>query len=107
MEKLKHFVERHKFRLSLAGFILSTCWAVYTYISPYEQLPNLVIYQKSTSDVFTQNEPLRNEGLQVYLGGKDIQKSGLNLKIYKLKLINNGEKDISSSDFDQNSVVCK
>lgn len=97
MKKLLSFVKPHKVVIGTIWGISTTCISLYLTIWPIEQNPKLTIYQKQKFDIFTYDKPL--DGLEVLLNKSDIRKDSFNLKVYKLKIINEGKRDIRYVDY--------
>lgn len=94
---LKQFWKKHKVAIiSVWGFcttVLSLYWTIY----PLEQNAQLTCYTTSMVDVFSIDEPISE--LKVILNGKDIRKANLNLRVFRYKMVNDGDRDIKSVDY--------
>jgi len=97
MKPFLSFVKAHKVIIGAIWGIVTTLLSLYLTIWPIEQNPKLTFYQKQKFDVLTIDKPI--DELQVLLNGKDIRKDGYNLKVYKLKIINEGKRDIRDGDY--------
>ncbi len=69
--------------------------------SQFFSAPSVSAQIISEVNVLDINEPL--EDLQIAFQGENIQNKNLNLKIYRIELKNNGNTNITQSDFDQAS----
>ncbi|MGZ4056365.1 MAG: hypothetical protein ACXVDZ_18250 [Bacteroidia bacterium] len=86
-------------RYNLFIGLLLTIIGLWLTISPPSQNPHLSIsYQKV--DLIKLNET--NKDLKVFFRGKDIEKEKLNLKVYIVKLFNDGKSDIQPQQYDSN-----
>ncbi|HEY5220800.1 MAG TPA: hypothetical protein VIJ29_01450 [Candidatus Paceibacterota bacterium] len=72
-------------------------WVGYNQIFQY---PSVLSQITNETNVFDVNAPIQD--LQVLFQGNDIQQNNLNLRIYEVKVINNGGTNITQNDFDQN-----
>lgn len=97
---MKKFLEEKKFLLSIIGLVISTGWALTTYFYPSSQNPNLIYYQKNVFDAITLDQPIDN--LTLCFNGDDIRKNGLNIKVFTLKMINDGKSAIRENDYSKN-----
>jgi hypothetical protein len=79
---------------------LGTIFGIVSYFVPLNQNPNLTYFQKSVVNVFSLNDSIND--LQIFFKGEDLRKQRLNLKVYTIKLINNGKSDISLEQYDKN-----
>lgn len=61
--------------------------------------PNVFSQISNEINVLDINEPLKD--LQIIFQGDNIQKENLNLRIYRVKIENNGGTNITQNDFDQ------
>ena len=96
---MKLFIKKYSQGISIAIGIFGILLALYQYFYPIERNANLTIYQKSTFDAFQINKEI--ERLKVFFDSTNIQNAGLNLKVYKLKLVNNGDIDINKDLYDE------
>jgi hypothetical protein len=101
MKKIIKFIEEKKFIISTIGLVLSTSWGLYIYFNPSNQNPNIVYYQKNVFDAVTLNQPIDN--LTLCFNGDDIRKDSLNIRVFTLKMINDGKRDIGENDYSKNA----
>jgi hypothetical protein len=73
---------------------------IYTYFNQVK--PNMQYEIVNESNVFDIHKPLKD--LTILLKDEDIQKKDLNLKIYTIKISNNGYIDILQGHFDSNII---
>lgn len=92
-----NFLKKHKVIIGSIWAFLTTCLSIYWGIYPINHNPKLTIYEKSKIDAFTLEKPI--DELQIFVNGRNIEKDNLNLKVYRFKLINNGERDIRNVDY--------
>lgn len=79
----------------IVGVILGI-WTGYDQIFKTTSIFSQIISEVNVLDI---NEPLKD--LQIIFQGKNIQEEKLNLKIYRVKVENNGGTNITQNDFDQ------
>lgn len=99
--QLWNFLKKHKVIIGSVWAFLTTCLSIYWGIYPINHNPKLTIFEKNKIDAFTLKKPI--DELQIFVNGRDIEKDNLNLKVYRFKLINNGERDIRNVDY---SNIC-
>jgi hypothetical protein len=92
-----NFIKKHKILIGAIWGISTTLISLYLGFFPPEKESKLTIYQKAKLDVFTLQDPI--DELQILIHGKNIRKDSLNLKVYKLKLINDGDRDIKANEY--------
>lgn len=78
--------------------VLLGIWAGYVQI--FKQQPSIFSQIISEINVLDINEPLQD--LQILFQQDNIQERNLNLRIYRVKIENNGSTNITQNDFDQN-----
>jgi hypothetical protein len=78
--------------------VFSTVFAIYGYYYPSNQNPDIKIIQKNITNVFEIKDD--NKDLKIFFKEKDILKENLNLKVVTLKIINDGNSDVSPNNFD-------
>jgi len=71
-------------------------WAGYDQIFKKTSIFSQIVSEVNVLDI---NEPLKD--LQIIFQGENIQEGKLNLKIYRVKIENNGGTNITQNDFDQ------
>ncbi len=96
-----NFFKKHKIVIGSVWAFVTTCLSLYWGVYPIEHNPELTFYEKNKIDAFNLKRPI-NE-LQIFVNGRNIEQDNLNLKVYRFKLINNGDKDIRSIDYSNNS----
>lgn len=96
---MKLFIKKYSQGISISIGVIGILLALYQYFYPIERNANLTVYQKSTFDAFQINKEI--ERLKVFFDSTNIQNAGLNLKVYKLKLVNNGDVDINTDLYDE------
>ena len=69
------------------------------YLALREKKPSVTYEITSDYNVLDIHKPLKD--LAILFRGQDIKENKLNLRIYSIKVINDGEVDIRQSDFDQ------
>lgn len=74
--------------LGVIGFL----FGFITYFYPIPQSPKLVFYEKQNVDVYKLNDPLND--LEITFKGVDLRKQKKGLKVYSIKLINEGKTGI-------------
>lgn len=82
----------------IAGFAI-LLGVIVGYREFFGNQPNIFAQITSEINVLDINEPLRD--LQIIFQGNNIQKENLNLRIYRVKIENNGRTNITQNDFDQ------
>jgi hypothetical protein len=102
MRKLWNYVINNKIVIGTIWGIATTIISLYLGFYPPEKESLLTVYQINSFDAFTVKTA--SPDLQILLNGQDIRKDSLNLKVFKLKLINNGDQDIKESDFDREGI---
>lgn len=92
---------QEKYNWGVIGLIASLVFGLFGLYAYFNQLEPSMQYEViSESNVFDVHKPLDN--LTILLNQEDIQKKNLNLKIYTIKISNNGYVNILQSDFDKN-----
>lgn len=75
-------------------------FGMYTYYHPNNQDPIIIINQKDDFNLFKLNDTI--ESLNVLYKGQDIRKQKLNLRVFKLRLSNEGKTDLTPVQYDKN-----
>lgn len=75
--------------------LFGVLFAIYSYFDSTNKKVHLAFYQYSTTDFFQKDKKI--EPLSVFYKDTDLQKNDLNIKIFRIKLLNNGDTDISES----------
>jgi len=86
------YLKKYKTVILSGLTVFSVGFALYTYFKPLKSAPKLTYYQKEVIDAFKENKQLSK--LKILYDGKDIKKDSLNLKLYRLKLVNDGDVHI-------------
>lgn len=74
--------------------------AIWSAYDQYLKRPSIFSQIVSEINVLDINRPLRD--LQILFKGNNIREKNLNLRIYRVKIDNNGGTNITQNDFDQN-----
>jgi len=91
------FIKKYRRHLNITWTIITTVLAFWLTFYPPSQDAKVFLYQKSKVDIFAVNDPVSE--LKVILDGQDLQKEKLNIKIVKIKLINEGRSDVDPDDY--------
>lgn len=84
------YIKKHNVVISLILAVLGFGYAIYEHYNPLSS--SLNYYLKETFNVISFKKDVDN--LEVFFNGENIKKNSLNLKIYKLRLRNDGDKEI-------------
>ena len=95
-EKIKKWSVRIWWLIVAFGLIFGI---VVGYNEYFGEQPSIFSQITSEVNVLDINEPLKD--LQIIFQGDNIQEKGLNLRIYRVKIENNGGTNITQNDFDQ------
>jgi hypothetical protein len=79
--------------------IIGLLFAFYAYFFPIERQGKLSFLLSDSTNVFAVNKPI--DELTVLIGKRNIASDSLDLKIFKFRLINNGQKNILPDFYDQ------
>lgn len=82
-------------QISLFIGLFGVLFAIYSHLDSTNKKVHLAFYQYSTTDFFQKDKKI--EPLSVFYKDIDLQKNDLNIKIFRIKLLNNGDTDISES----------
>lgn len=96
---MKAFIN-HNPQISFFIGLFGVLFAIYSYFDSINKNVHLAFYQYSTTDFFQKDKKI--EPLSVFYKDIDLQKNDLNIKIFRIKLLNNGDTDISESFYDKN-----
>jgi len=101
MKKIKIFKE--KIAWSIMGVLLAIIFGGVTiYSVVHEKKPNISYEITNEANVLDVRKPLKD--LSISFQGEDIQKENLNLRIYTIKVKNNGELDILQGQYDAGDI---
>ncbi|MFH1238962.1 MAG: hypothetical protein V1653_02495 [bacterium] len=81
--------------IPVVGLIASLYFGVY-----YERKPNISLVVLNSINVLDVHEPVKD--LSIEFQGKDIQKEELSLRIFKVKMVNDGSVNILQNQYDMN-----
>jgi hypothetical protein len=92
-----------KYALGFLGVVATIIFGVFGLYSIFhEKQPSILFDITGESNVLDVREPLRD--LAISFQGQDIQQKNLNLRIFTVRVENNGEVDILQGHYDQNEV---
>jgi hypothetical protein len=97
LSKIKHFYRKYGEITSFSIGIFGLVFGLIQYFYPYSSKADLKYFLKESIDVISIKENI--EALKVYFNDRDIRKDSLNLKIFKIRLKNDGRSPVSQSDY--------
>jgi hypothetical protein len=100
--KFWNWIKGNKIIIGTIWGVATTCISLWLTFSPIDQNPKLTFYEQYKWDAFSLNEPY--DELQILLKGRDLRKDSLNIKIFRVKLINEGKRDIKNIDYFSESL---
>ena len=101
-EKKRRPWSKWGFWLALALFIISFGWGIYqTYF--YKQKPNLVVDILTNEELLNLKEPIDN--LKILYKDIDLKQQKKNVTILTFRISNNGNGDITSNLYDENTPL--
>lgn len=86
-----------KYRIGTIWAVLTSIYGVCITIWPFDNNPKITFYEISKQDVFSLRDTIGS--LKIYCNGVDLRKSGLGLRTYTVKLINEGKSDVKIGDY--------
>jgi hypothetical protein len=101
MKKIEIFGERIPW--SFIGVLFALAFGIFgIYSWLHERKPNISFEITSETNVLDVRKPL--EDLSIFFQKEDIQKENLNLRIFTIRVENNGEVDILQGQYDANDI---
>jgi hypothetical protein len=95
---MKEIFIKNKKWIALIWTIINIVWSLYIYYNPSNQNPDIKIILKNITNVFEINDD--NKDLKIFFKEKDVLKEKLSLKVVTLKIMNDGNSDVSTNNFD-------
>lgn len=95
-KKIKSFLDRNLVRWVLAlSTIFSICWAIFEHY--YTRNPRVEFEIISEARLFNNSEKVSS--IRLFIDSLDVKKENLNVSLFSIKVVNNGRKHLSSSDY--------
>lgn len=88
---------KHREAISFVVGLIGLIFGLFQYFYPNSEAPSLKFYVKDEINVLQISKDL--DKLKIYFNNSDVKRDSLNLKIFKIRLKNEGSKSISESDF--------
>lgn len=87
------FINKHNVIISLILSVIGMGYALYEHYNPLTTRLNYYILE--SFDLISYKKNIHN--LDIYINGENIKKDSLNLRMYKIELVNDGEETIQES----------
>src|SRR5260221_5016650 len=94
--RLLNFYKKHRIFFNVGFALLGWVFGLFTYLNPYESSAKLEYLLIDKIDVISISKDVG--GLEIFFNKKDIRKDSLNLKMYKVRLQNNGGRSINQRE---------
>jgi hypothetical protein len=90
-------IYKHRELISFLIGLIGLVFGLAQYFFPYNQRTSIKFFLRDEINVVSVSSDI--EKLNIYFNNRDIKKDSLNLRIFKIRLKNDGDKSISEKDF--------